>query len=414
MSMDSERRGLISNLNWVLASSALAGTVNFLAIVWFARTLGPAVMGDYATIVVAVQFIAAFLSAGFDQALIRAPRDTEMSAAANIATVGQSILLLATSALVYLVYFTHAPAGALHVIWSAGIVVGAMIVSLFANLFAAPVAADMDYRFIGKARLVSMLVGVGGGLILASMDFGLYALAARDVLGALVLLLLIRMRTKRRTCWTFSRVGFQRLFRFSRGMWALNFLERIALRLDYAIVATLFGKEMLGMYFVIRGLVEGVIGFLIQPVQTVLYAYYCRRENERKLASPKMGRLAFFYWIFCAALSLLAWFAAPKAVSMLLGASYSGASVIVPGLMLYAGGLLWFENVKVLAMSQQTHFQLIYARLAQLAVFVLTMALLAQRIGLAGAGIATALGGLALATVASNLVPRRSRLPLGK
>lgn len=399
----SSRRHLFTNLNWVVSANVISGLVNFIAIAWFARLLGPATMGDYALIVTAVQLIAAFLSAGFDQALIREPGDRYLIAAASVATLGQSILLIVASSIVYLLYFLRAPVEAFQIQGPAGMVLGALVLSLFGNLFASTIAAELNYRFLSMVRLASTLAGVGGGLLLAELDCDVYALAGRDMVAALVLLLFVKARTTMSLQWRTSYFGFSRLLRFASGMWGLNFLERVALRLDYAVVGMLFGKEMLGMYFVIRSLVEGVLGFLIQPVQTVLYAHYCRQQDPLGVGVGPLSRLGLAYWGVCVALSLMSWFAAPWGLNHLLGQEYSPAYPIMPGLVLYAGMVLWYENVKVLAMSRHLHHWMIFARLTQLGVFLLMVYPLVNTLGILGAGMATGVGGGALAAMASIL-----------
>lgn len=400
--MDSSRR-LVRNLNWVVAANAIAGLSNFLAIAWFARTLGPATMGDYAIVVTTVQLLAAFLSAGFDQAIIRMPRDSVVAAAAAVATLGQSLLLVLGSAGVYFYFLIWIPVETADLSGPAALILAAIVISFFANLLAAPIAAELDYRFLALSRLVSTGLGIGAGVTLASQDYGLYALACRDVFTALVMLLFCRSRARAPLSLRASRQGIRQLFHFAKGVWALNLTERLVFRLDYGLVGLLLGKEVLGAYFVVRGLVEGMLGFLVHPVQTVLFAHYCHAEAAAAGTLATRRRVAFLYTAACAAAAALAWGLGPNLLATLVGGAYTEASTMLPALVVYAGAILWFENEKVLAMSRFRHHRVVYARLLQIAsLFVLAIPAI-RYFGIVGASIATATASVVLALASTRL-----------
>jgi O-antigen/teichoic acid export membrane protein len=395
--MSNTAADLLRNLNWVVAANAIAGVINFFAIAWFARTVGPASMGDYALVVTAVQLSASVLSAGFNQAVIRMPNDRDVAAAAGIATVMQSVLLVVISGFVYLYFVLQSPTESARLSGAAWLVLAATITNLFTNLWAAPIAAEMDYRFLSASRLISTLLGLGLAVPLAISAFGVYSLACRDAFGAVVMFLLCSFRGRGGLPWLPNRAGLRRLMQFTKGLWALNVMEGLVFRIDYGIVGVIFGKEVLGVYFVIRGLVEGILGFLVTPVQTVLYTYYCGVDETFQQGTGQQRRVTYIYVATGATITVLAWIFSPAAIGKLLGQRYADASVLVPGLVIYAAGILWFENVKVRAMSQYRHNKLVYARMLQMGAYLVLIFPSAYFFGIGGAGLATAAGGAVLA-----------------
>jgi O-antigen/teichoic acid export membrane protein len=389
--------GLLRSLNWVVAANAIAGVINFFSLAWFARRVGAASMGDYALVVTVVQLIASVLSAGFDQAVIRMPKDRDIAAAAGIATVIQSVLLVAISGFVYLYFFLHSSTESARLFGAAWLIVAAIIITFFANLLAAPIAAEMDYRFLSAARLISTLLGLALGVSLAISAFGVYSLACRDAFGAVVMLLLCRFRRRSGLPWLTNRAGVRRLMQFTKGLWTLNVMERLVFRIDYGIVGLIFGKDVLGIYFVIRGLVEGILGFLVTPIQTVLFSHYCGLDETFQQEPGQQRRVGCTYVATGAAVAALAWIFAHAAIGKLLGPRYADGSVLVPGLVIYAAGILWFEYVKVRAMSQYRHNKLVYARMLQMGAFVVLIFPCAYLFGIGGAGLATGAGGAVLA-----------------
>jgi len=392
---------LARNLNSVIAANVACGMANLFALGWFARVLGPGTMGDYAVVSTGVQLIAAFLSAGFDQAVIRMPSDRSLVAAAALATFGQSLSLVASSVAVYSIAAAVYPEASTTLLGPAAIVVAAVVISMFANLHAAPLAARMDYGFLALARVAALAIGLGCGLAIAFSDQSAYALAFRDAVSAVVMLALCRARLGESLPWRTNGEALKRLFDFGKSLWALNVTERLVLRLDYGIVGVLLGREAVGAYFVVRGLIEGVLGFLVQPVQTVLYAYYCR-VNDGGYRNPlDSANVTGLYVLVCLGFAAVSWIAGPSVARAVVGAAYVGASSVLPALVVYSGAILWFENQKVFAIARGVHRHFVGPRLVQLAMAAALIAPAVKVWGMVGASVATALGAVVLAIMAT-------------
>lgn len=394
------RAGLLANLNWVGATGLTVGIANFVAMAWFARQLGPSVMGEYAVLVTAVQLIAALVSPGFDQALIRDPNNETLAASVSLATALQMMTLVFGSGLLYVGYLLFAPYQLPQTLLPALLILGAVCLAWLSNLYAAPLAAQMEYRYLSGARLIAAAAGIGTGVVLALRDHGVYALVVRDLVSGLSLLALVTLRSPLRISLADGFGGMSHLLRFARSMWALNGLERIILRIDFTLVGWTFGKEFLGMYFVVRGLIEGVLGFLVTPVQTVVYSYYCRVGTEGALRILPRHGVIFACALFCVASLVLSIGISGSLIEHLLGVAYLPVQGVVLGLLIYAVFTLLFENLKVSAMAQDRHSRLVVARVAQLVVLAVTFYPLSVSIGILGSGLASAFGSIALLGVA--------------
>ncbi len=390
------RARLLANLNWVGATGLAAGIANFVAMAWFARHLGPVVMGEYAVLVTAIHLIAALLSPGFDQALIRDPKNEALAASGGLATALQMVTLVFGSGLLYAGYRAFAPSHLPESLLPALLILCAVSLAWFSNLYAAPLAAQMNYRYLSIARVVATMAGLGAGVALALRDQGVYALAVRDFVGAIWILVLVKWKSPLRITLANSLGAMSQLLRFARSMWALNGLERIVLRVDFALVGWVFGKELLGMYFVVRGLIEGVLGFLVTPVQTVVYSYYCRlgAEESARSISRRGGVLAYF--LVCVVLLIASTSFSGSLIEHILGTAYLPMQGVVFGLLIYAFAILFFENLKVSAMAQSRHNRLVVARVTQLVVLAVTFYPLSASFGILGSSLASAVGSIAL------------------
>lgn len=402
-------KDLLGNLNEVVASNGLAGLANILSTIWFARVLGPAIIGDYAVLVVSLQLVTACLVPGFNQALIRAPHQKPLVAAATFATSAQSLILLLMGGIICGWSFWSSTA-----VWDLAVPGGvlgiSLIISFWSNLLASPLEAGMAYRALSRMRLVAVGVSIVVGVIGAAQDWGIYALVLRDLCAATVTLALVQRTSPLHLGLQGWRQGLRDLLRFSSGLWALNTLEKLALRLDYALVGVFFDKEIMGIYFAVRGLIEGALGFLVSPIQTVLYSFYCKVHLPAQVRS-KLIQGALLLCAGIGALECLFFFVGPWLVQSVFSEKYRSGEVLFMGLVLYAGAMLWFENLKVMAMSRNMHRILVLPRLAQLATTLATTVLLIKVAGLRGAGLAAGLSACLLALVSTWQVCPQAAIP---
>lgn len=400
-------KDLLANLNQVFASNAVAGLANVCSGIWFARMLGPATLGDYTVLLVTLQIITALLVPGFNQALIREPTQQNLVSAATFATCAQSILVLLLGGILYLLSGWSSAMTWRELMFPGALLGASLILSFWSNLLASPLEAQMAYRAIFGIRMIAIATGIVVGLIATAQSWGIYALVLRDVFTAVMTFALIRRASPLFLTLQGWKGGIQDLFRFSAGLWSLNALEKLALRLDYAIVGFFFEKEVLGIYFAVRGLTEGALGFLVSPIQTVLYSYYCRIQiSPTQLLRIAKGAVAIVAGV--CALEGLAFFAGTWLVEALFSEQYSSGGALLMGLILYGGAIVWFENVKVLAMSWNVHRILIMPRIVQLAAILVTTLPLIKVWGLGGAGLAAGLAALFLALISTWQVHRET------
>jgi O-antigen/teichoic acid export membrane protein len=401
--------GVLLNLNWVLLANVLIGVINLFAGAWFARFLGPQVIGNYATIFVGIQIVTAVMVPGFNLAIIREPNRNEVLAAATLATLLQSVMVVITGGLMYGGFYVYDSVAATPLLLPSALLLTSLIISFWMYLLAAPLEAGMKYQVLVKVRLLAVFSSIILGFIAAAQGLGIYALIVRDIIFAVLTLVLTRMYSPIKLNWRGWRNGFGRFWSFSSALWKLNALEKLALRLDYALVGMFLGKESLGVYFAVRGLVEGGLGFILSPVQTVLYAFYCRAQNVPSILNMILGKGLAYLACGTLAAMLVSLILGPIFIRLLLGEQYSEGSYLLVGLAAYALGIVWFENLKVLAVSRNSHKAMVLVRVLQIAISIILIYPLLKVAGLTGAGISAGISAIAMAVIATSIV---SRLPL--
>jgi O-antigen/teichoic acid export membrane protein len=348
-------------------TSCVCGLINVLALIWFAKELGPTELSYYASIIFSTQIVLALLSFGFDQAVIYYSLDRHVWSSAFVLTVLQSIVVVVISFVSFYVYYIISPDGANHVFLIALAVLGSAITTLISTLFAASLIINKDFRYLNYVRLGSTILGVISALIMIDSNLGAISLGVRDLLFSLVTLYFILRKYKAnyRIELSFRGLTFSKVWGFSFKYWKLHSIGRIFQRIDYALIAILFSKEILGIYYVIRSFTEGVLGFLLVPVQTVLFGYLSKKKS---LAVSVIKKQFYFFWRYIILLSIiiiLSYFISPHILHY-LGEEYIGGEVLIMPFVLFSGMMFLFEIIKVVSMSLNLHNAMIRARVFQL------------------------------------------------
>lgn len=389
------------SLTWVFSINLVIGVLNLFALLWFARVLGASILGEFAEMVVALDIIAAILGFGFNQAVIRDPDDNDLYTAAFAAITLQSIAFIALASVGYWLFPWPEQSSLTAAIGALALVI-ARIIGYYACLMYAPLESNLDYRPLVFARLASMIGGFIVGVLGISAGYGLLALCIRELATSLLLLFVILAVRRPRCPRPYIAIpALCKLWDYVAPLWSLNALEGIALRFDYALVGAILGRETLGVYYVVRGAVEGILGFLVMPIQTVLFAYYCKL-NDKRILTTRIRNLAPSVLVVVAVLSGVSyWLIPPSLVQWAFSPVYASGAALIPGLVLYSGAILWFENTKVIAMSLHRHGRAALGRVAQVVLIVLFAVPAIRQIGLFGAGMVSGAAALVLAMVAT-------------
>jgi O-antigen/teichoic acid export membrane protein len=215
---------------------------------------------------------------------------------------------------------------------------------------------------------------------------------------ALTFFIIIAVYTKPKIKFIFSKTAFKGLWLFAVKVFGLNLLERVALRLDYVLVRYFLGEVGMGIYFSLRGIVEGLLGFLVYPIQTVLFAYYSKmQQTDNKQLFFTINKVFRNSLIFVILIGfLLTSLDLSAFIQLLFGEKFISGNVLIGGLFLYFFSILWFENLKVFAVANNQGNKVIVARIIQVGVIVLLSTSFTYYWQLKGAGIATGLASLIL------------------
>ena len=94
-----------------------------------------------------------------------------------------------------------------------------------------------------------------------------------------------------------------------------------------------------------RNIIEAVLGFAINPIQTVLYSYYC--QNSGKISNHRsFNKYMLIFTFFITFLALIIQLFSTEILRTVLGELYLDAAPALGPLVLYAMTVFVFKNMK--------------------------------------------------------------------
>lgn len=380
-----------------LATTLFTAALNFGTGIALARWCGPQALGDFVIVAAWAHLAFALLSPGFDQAYIRSPDQRGRWDAVVLLSLIQVVLLLVLPLLVWLAVAPPQPA------WVFEGVMVSIALSVLGNLALAPAAARLDYGPIHRARMVAAIAACGASLATAAVQSrpSLHPLVVRELVAGAALLL-AALLCARRPAWTVraDRGQVTETVRFARGLWSLNALEKGVQRTEYILLGAVAAPSAVGVYYAIRSVFDGLYGVLATPIQTVFYAFLCRRNETNRAAPPALARAAIWRLAALAAVAALAAAAATPGLVLLFGEAFAAPPSLPAAFAWLLVAALAFEWIKVSAMAAGLHQRLARARWLQLAVLLVGIGTLGSVWGVSGAALAAAVGATILVATA--------------
>jgi O-antigen/teichoic acid export membrane protein len=394
-------------LSWTIIANILSGILNLIGQIFFARILGVEIISEYAVVVVSLELILLFFSFGFNQAVIKYHHENNIFTAAYSLIFIQSLAIIITCGLLYILVIKFGGIASVALLLITGCLVSRLL-GLFTTLAYAPLEGVLDYRPIAISRLFSVIFGISIGLIYLSTSKDVYSLVIRDFFTAILFFVLIKIKCPRKFNFNYSLPDLKSVWKFCRPIWGLNILERGALRGDYALVAIALSPNDFGVYYQIRTIFEGLLGFLVNPIQTVIYSFFCR-QNDRVILYQKVIKIiipiSLFIIFIIVAGNIFTSFSA-YSINKILGAEWIAGEVMIVWLSIYVFAIIIFEFTKVTAISNDKKISATIGRIVQIIILALLIYPMAKIYGLSGAVFISTLAAIILAFVSSILLIR--------
>lgn len=358
------RDNLLKNISWTFLSNFTIGLISFISIIYFNSILSLNEISKYAIISSTLEISWAFINLGLNQYLII--KSNNKVALINIINLFylQSLILIIISFICVLFFFNFNIFTLVSIFL---LTIGKCLENASTILYADD-ESNLNYKKISIYRSVSKVLGIFIAFLFSLLVKNYSIFIFRDFLTNLILFIFYFEKRKFYTKLIFNKKELKNILNFIYKIYALNLFERVTSKVDVLIIKSLWGQEFVGQYFSIKNIFDGILGFLLFPIQTVLYGFYCKNKYENIFIFKKIKRVTVP--IVCLLIAILILSSSSIVESSKFTKGFNTNVYIISGLFIYTISILLFENIKVYFISQNISFIGVTSRILQLLVQV--------------------------------------------
>jgi O-antigen/teichoic acid export membrane protein len=241
------REKTISGMSWSFAGGLSLQGITFVVGVILARLLTPQDFGLIAIITAFISISEIFVNSGFNEALIRKAKTTEI----DYSTIFYYNLFV--SIVLYIIIFLCS--GLISNFFgepSIDIIIKVLGLVLIINALSiiqrTILTKLMSFRRLTKVEFIASLVAGAMGISTASLGWGVWSLVSMIIIRSLIQTVLLWSLNTWRPSFVFSIKSFKELFLFGGNLLALAIIDGIYLNIFNFIIAKFYSSAQLGYY----------------------------------------------------------------------------------------------------------------------------------------------------------------------
>ena len=269
----------VSGVLWRIGEQGANQVISLAISVILARLIMPDQFGMIAMLSVFVAVAGVFIDSGFSSALIRKNNRTQ----ADCSTVYW--FNIAVSVACYLVLFVCAPLvsdfygmpqlTSILRVTSLGFVIGSV-----AGVQRTLLSAEMDFKALTKFNVLGVLVSGIVGIVLAYLDFKVWALVFQSLTSTTVGAICVWYKVKWRPSFIFSKESFKEFFGFGSKLLGSRLLDTLYNNLYSIIIGKVFRSADLAFYNRASALTNITAHMPTGILQSVTYPTLCKLQED--------------------------------------------------------------------------------------------------------------------------------------
>lgn len=281
----------------------------FIFGVVLARLLVPADFGLIGMLAIFIAISQTFIDGGMGSGLIQRQERSNK----DFSTV--FVFNLVVSVLLYLLLFFLAPLIANFYktpeLVNITRVIGLnLIINSLAIVQRTRLTIDLDFKTLAKINVVSVLLSGGVAIYLAYIGFGVWALVCRQVLGAILAVLLLWYYSRWKPSLAFSRQSFKQLFGYGSKILAAGIYAQTFQNIYNITIGKVYTAGELGFYTQAKQFADVSAGTVTSILQQVTFPILASLQDNREKMIVVYRQLikmtAFFIFFAMSTLAILA------------------------------------------------------------------------------------------------------------
>lgn len=281
---------------WDFVGNLINQGSSFIISIFLARLLTPADFGLLGMAVVFIGFSEAFIDFGFSNALIQ-KKNTTAEQFSTVFYLNLSIGALLTTIMFFSSGFIaefYKNSKLINIVQVLSVL---FIISSFNLVQKAQLTRKLRFDILTKTDIVSSAISGTVGVIMAFAGFGVWSLVSKNILGALLRVIII---------WNYSDWRPQRYFNlrsikehanYGYKMFLSGFLNNIYSKVDVLIIGKFFSATSLGLYYRAQSFHQLIVRYTSSSLSKVLFPVYSEIQNDvvrvKEITSKLLNLLSF-------------------------------------------------------------------------------------------------------------------------
>ena len=290
------KRQAVNSVLWRIFETGGRQVIFFIISVVLARLILPESYGTVAMLTIFTTVANAFIDSGFSTALIRKTDRTQT----DCSTVFWFNILVAL--LCYATLFLSAPLIARFYympVLTPVLRVSAisLVIGSIAGVQRALLTAELRFKLLAKLNIAGLLLSGAAGILLAYLDFQVWALVWNGIIGTTVSTILIWIYGKWRPTLEFSRQSFKEFFSFGSKLLASGLLDTVYNNISGIIIGKVYRARDLAFYNRAQSLGDLTSAMPTGVLQSVTFPTLCKIQHDDRLLADgyrRMIRLSCF------------------------------------------------------------------------------------------------------------------------
>ena len=247
-----------------------------------ARLLSPEEFGVIGMAMVFVSISQIFIDIGFTQGLIQNQKNTK--------TIYSSVFYLniVLGFLICTLLFLLAPLiGSFYEMNQVIAVVQWLciipLISAFGSVQKVQFIKRLDFKTLAYSTVFSTIIGGVIGIVVAFLHYGVFALVAQQITTAIILTVILWLKSNWRPSWVFSFKEIKKILNFSIYVFLDNFSRTFFNKLDTLFIGKYFSAATLGFYSRAESLNAQIIQYTTSSLGKVIFPTFSKFQDNRKV-----------------------------------------------------------------------------------------------------------------------------------
>lgn len=290
------KRRAVNSVLWRIFETGGRQVIFFIISVVLARLILPESYGTVAMLAIFTNVANAFIDSGFSTALIRKTDRTQTDCSTvfwfNIAVaIACYAILFLCAPLISRFYDMPVLTPVLRVSAIS------LIIGSIAGVQRSLLTAELRFKLLAKLNIIGLLISGVAGIVLAYLDFQVWALVWNGIISSTVGTILIWCYGAWRPTFEFSRKSFKEFFGFGSKLLASSLLDTVYNNLSGIIIGKVYRARDLAFYNRAQSLGDLTSAMPTGVLQSVTFPTLCKLQHDDNLLAQgyrRMIRLSCF------------------------------------------------------------------------------------------------------------------------